>query len=80
MHCNLYAALDSTETFTYLGVSIRSSLSYREHINDTLRKVSRTLYAIMRARKGASQQAEGTAFLVYVCPSLNMHQKFRIHT
>ena len=57
MHCNLYAALDSTETFTYLGVLIRSSLSYREHMNNTLRKASRTLYAIMRALKGASQQA-----------------------
>ena len=73
-------ALASTETFTYLGVLIHSSLSYREHINHTLKKASRTLDAIMRALKGASQQAKTTAFLVYACLSLNMHQKFGIRT
>ena len=71
-------ALVSTETFTYLGVLVHSSLLYREHINHTLRKASRTLYAIMRALKGASQQAKRTAFLVSACLSLNTHLKFGI--
>ena len=73
-------ALASTKTFTYLGVFAHSSTSYREHINHTLRKASRTLYAIMKAPKGASQQAKRTAFLVSACPSLNTHLKFGIRT
>ena len=59
-------ALASTETFTYLGVLVHSSLSYKEHINYTSRKASRILFAIMRALKGASQQAKRTAFLVFL--------------
>ena len=82
MHCNLYVpsayivylhyssgdtALAYVKTFTYLGVLIHSSLSYREHINHT---ASRTLYAIIRARKGASQQARRTAFFSVCLPLL----------
>ena len=73
-------ALASMETFTYLGVLVRSSLSYKEHINHIVRNASRTSYAIMRALKGASQQAKEQNFLVCACPSLNMHQKFGIRT
>ena len=63
-------ALASMETFTSLGVLIHNSLSYKEHINNTLRKASRTLYAIMRAPKGASQQAKRTAFFSVCLPLL----------
>ena len=63
-------ALASTETFTYLGVLIHSSLSYREHINNTLRKASRTLCAIMTVLEGASHQAKRTAFFSVCLPLL----------
>ena len=72
-------ALTSTET-TYLGVSAYSSLLYKEHIDHTLMKASRTLYAIMRALKGASQQAKRTAFVSVCLPLLNMRLKFEIRT
>ena len=63
-------ALASTETFTYLGVLVHSPLSYREHISHTLRKASRTLYAIMRALKEASRQAKRTSFFSVCLPLL----------
>ena len=69
-YCSGNIALASTETFTFLGVSVHCSLSYREHINHILRKASRTLYAITRALKGASQQAKRSAFFSVCLPLL----------
>ena len=63
-------ALASTETFRYRGVLIHSSMSYGEDINHTLTNTSRTLYAIMRALKGASQQPKRTAFFSVCLPFL----------
>ena len=76
-HSSGNTALASTETFTYLGVLIHNSLSYKEHINHTLRKASRTLYAIMRAPKGASQQAKRTAFFSVCLPLLEYASEIR---
>ena len=59
-------ALASTETFTYLGVLVHSSLSYTEHINYTSKKANRILYAIMGALKRASQQAKKNSMFQYM--------------
>ena len=46
------APLRATNSFIYLGVCVCSSLSFNNHINNTIRKANSTLFMLMHALKG----------------------------
>lgn len=62
------APLRATDSFIYLGVCVCSSLSFNNHINNTIRKANSTLFMLMRALKGASSLAKRTAYFSVCLP------------
>ena len=62
------APLRATNSFIYLGVCVCSSLSFNNHINNTIRKANSTLFMLIRALKGASSLAKRTAYFSVCLP------------
>ena len=54
--------LRASDSFIYLGVCVCSSLSFNNHINNTIQKANSTLFMLMRALKKASSLAKRTAY------------------
>jgi hypothetical protein len=57
-------------SFKYLGIIIRSSLSWTDHVNYTLRKACKVLHLIMRILKQGNNNSKCLAYTSLVRPLL----------
>ena len=57
-------------SFKYLGIIIRSELSWADHINCTLRKAWKALHFIMRVHKKGNNNTKRLVYMALVRPIL----------